>query len=81
MTYQEGAYQEGTYDSGSVIYDPVSPSTTVQPTVPAEPIISSPSDIVPEATEGSVVVPGTDGASNGTRKPLVDPSAFVIKSN
>ena len=45
----------------------------------ASDVLPSASDIVPAATEGSVVVPGAEGASNGAKKPVVDPTAFVIK--
>lgn len=79
MSYQEGTYQQGTYDSGSVIYDPL-PSTVAEPVSPPANILPSASDIVPTATEGSVVVPGAEGASNRAR-PVVDPDAFVINAN
>ena len=64
----------GTGSTSRVIYDPVPSTQTV------EPAVSTPVSIVPEATEGSVVIPGTKGARNGSG-PVVDPSAFVIKSN
>ena len=55
-----------------MINDPVPVDTSVQP------VISTPADIIPEATEGSIVIPGAEGASNGV-KPVVDPAAFIIK--
>ena len=84
--YQEGTYQDaGSYDSGSVIYDPLPTSSEPIISTPsdilpsASDVLPSASDIVPAATEGSVVVPGAEGASNGAKKPVVDPTAFVIK--
>ena len=64
------AYQE----SGSVIY-----GSPMQAAPVGQPAIQSVTPALPESTEGSVVVPSTDGAR--IRKPVVDPSAFVIKNN
>ena len=50
-----------------------SPPVQVQPAQPVQPVA------LPEATEGSVVVPSADGAN--LRRPVVDPSAFVIRGN
>lgn len=66
-----------------MIFDPV-PSATQA----AEPVISTPAanpvanpiGAIRDAVEGSVVIPGAEGASNSA-KPVVDPTAFVIKSN
>ena len=73
-------YGTQTYDAQNYQATPVysntmetSPPVQVQPAQPVQPVA------LPEATEGSVVVPSADGAN--LRRPVVDPSAFVIRGN
>lgn len=59
------SYAPMQYDNGTMYQENIAP------------IQAQPMDAVPESTEGSVIVPSADGASN--RQPVVDPSAFVIR--
>lgn len=77
-TQSFGSGTTQTFDTGSsgVIYDPIPSATDA-----VEPVISTPAvPAIPEATEGGIVIPGAEGASNGA-KPVVDPAAFVIKGS
>ena len=56
------------------------PTPNIEPAPKAPSPVDKPIPALPEATEGSVIVPGADGANNIFR-PIVDPNAFVIGNN
>ena len=64
---------------GAVTYD-AAPAQVMPMAAPADNgtiLNSAPAAVEVPATEGSVIVPNADGANNA--RPVVDPSAFVIK--
>ena len=78
--YDGGSMYDGGAAYGTPVSQPVASPVISDPV--ATPSLDStlPAASIPAATEGSIVVPNGEGASN-ERSPLVDPSAFVIRGN